>query len=115
MKLYDLIFGVLETEPDTRNSDKQLIWRIWELELKTSPMEALDKNDFMKVSSTESIRRCRQKIQEMHPDLQATAPIVSARRKKASEKGTHVFREQTPAKKLTSDDFNWVNGVAIPK
>lgn len=98
--MYDLILKLLDEEPELRNSDKKLQWRVWE---KTGYIKEgvnfqyLPYQYFMskKIANTETIRRTRQKIQELHPELGAVADVAAARAEKAKSKGTWVFREET--------------------
>ena len=58
----DLVGKVLRDVPDTRDSDRLLILEVWEREgLILNPIQ---REQFMQVSSTETIRRVRQKYQE---------------------------------------------------
>lgn len=95
---YDLVKELLTDYPELRDSDKKLIWEVWERLSLTYWMSITDqvcitKEDFMNAPSTESIRRCRQKIQETHPELRGTEKIQRARKAIADQKGTHVYRE----------------------
>lgn len=93
MKLYDKVKEILESNPETRDSDNKLIWEVWRyLDLTNGDM--IDKWDFMKAPASESITRARRKIQELHPHLRATKVVQEARKEKQEEKGTFIFREQ---------------------
>jgi hypothetical protein len=102
MKIYDLVKKILEDNEQARNSDKLLIWEVYksigivkEVEW-FGNREAIIKENFLsgKLPSFETIRRSRQKIQELHPELQATSSSVRARRKQLeNQKGTHIFRD----------------------
>lgn len=92
MKLYTLIKQLLIDYPELRDSDKKLIWYVW-IENGNAHYEHITKNDFMEAPSTESIRRCRQKIQEQHEELRGTPKVRKAREEKAKEKGTFIYRE----------------------
>lgn len=100
MKTYDLILKLLDQEPELRNSDKRLIWRVWQ---KTGFVKEgvsfsyIPYQYFMskKLPHPETIRRTRQKIQELHPELGAVADVARAREEKAKSKGTWIFREET--------------------
>lgn len=91
MKLYDRVKRLLEQEPKNRDSDKRLIWRVWQLEGR-----AIDRtitwDSFKLATSTESIRRCRQKIQELHPYLRCTEETEKRRKEIEKERGTFIFR-----------------------
>jgi len=96
MKLYDRVKQILEVNKQARNSDKVLIWEVFR-ETGTVITDGaggiLNFNKWMNSISTESIRRCRQKIQELHPELQADNVIQTYRKGIQKQKGTHVFRE----------------------
>ena len=92
MKIYDLIKITLEDYPETRNSDKKLIWKIWDKLGYIDTGYGLYYEDFMRSPSTETIRRCRQKIQELHPEFQATRRVRAERKHIENQKGTHIFR-----------------------
>jgi len=99
-KTYDKIKNILENYPDTRNSDKKLIWKFWEIEgsldFGDAYGEFIKECEFLKATSPESIRRARQKIQQLHPELGPTSDQVRKRRGiKAGTKGTFIFREET--------------------
>lgn len=94
MKLYDLVYKLLNTEPKTRDSDRLLIWRVWTLECKVF-MGMLSLESFLKATTPESITRCRRKIQSRYPHLQSANTIVNKLRKeKQDSKGTFIYREQ---------------------
>ena len=93
MKIYDLIKITLEDYPETRNSDKKLIWRVWCKLGYIDTGYALYEEDFMRSPSTETIRRCRQKIQELNPELQATRRVRAERKHIENQKGTFIFRK----------------------
>ena len=92
MKLYDRVKYILEDFPITRNSDKELIWIIWE-QKGLIVANRIDKKEFMKAPTPESITRARRKVQENHSELQATEPVRKARKLKEETKGTFIFRE----------------------
>jgi hypothetical protein len=104
MKTYDRVLQILNNNEKARNSDKHLIWEFWVEEGRAEKSET-DKFDtyldgyisqlnFMSATSPESIRRCRQKIQETHPELRPTSEVAIQRRKKQASKGTFIYREQ---------------------
>jgi hypothetical protein len=95
MKLYDKIKSLLEQYPVLRDSDKKLIWAIWDKE-GFAVNRVMRFDDFMLATSPESIRRCRQKIQELNPDLEGTVKVRRARKEISDQKGTHIFREKVP-------------------
>lgn len=93
MKLYDKIRSLLRVNTKLRSSDKELIWEILELE-GTVIDGVITKERFMDSMSTETIRRTRQKVQENHPELQATSTVKKFRKEIQRQKGTHVYRER---------------------
>ena len=93
MKNYDKVKTILENYPDTRNSDKKLIWEFWVQEMVVFS-GFLSFENFIKATSPESIRRARQKIQQLYPELGPTSELVRKRRGiKSATKGTFIYRE----------------------
>jgi len=99
MKIYDLVKQLLTDDPELRDNDKRLIWAVWDKERLIEWDEVrgsvISKFHFLYGSSTESIRRCRQKIQEHYPELRGTAKVQEARAEKEGMKGNHVYFETT--------------------
>jgi hypothetical protein len=96
VRLYDFIKNQLEKFPELRDSDKKLTWVIWGslgFLYGVPPYQHLTKEAFMKAPSTETIRRTRQKIQELHKELRSSQTVEEAKIEKEHEKGTFVFRE----------------------
>lgn len=95
MKLYDTIKHLLQINPELRDSDKKLQWNIWAQQgyVKGDVMtyEAFMKNTLI---NPETIRRTRQKVQEKHPELQASKSVQLERNKKRKTKGTWIYREK---------------------
>lgn len=102
MKLYDLVLKLLTDKPELRNSDKLLMWEIWKKQGLINTYDQIKLSDFLyKAHNPESIRRCRQKIQETHTDLGPTKEEVKEiREEKAKAKGTFVFRDIVSGKDL---------------
>lgn len=95
MKTYLLVKKLLETYPETRNSDKELQWRIWEREgaVKNNVMT---KQDYLfHAKHFETIRRTRQKIQEKYTHLRASSDVQAIKDEKAKTKGTWIFNDVT--------------------
>jgi len=92
MKLYDRCSWILENHKETRNSDKILIWDVFN-ETGVILDGQIDYDSWMSAPSTESIRRCRQKIQETHPELRADKKVQEFREKKQENFPSWVFRE----------------------
>lgn len=84
----------MEDYPYTRDSDKQLIWEVW-VKLSLISNDCINYLSFVKAPSTETIRRCRQKIQELHPELRGSKRVREMRKDIADQKGTHIFRSIT--------------------
>jgi len=93
--LKDTIYDILLNQPETRDSDKKLIWEVWnELRLiDDGEYEGvIHIDDFMKAPSPESIRRCRQALQRTdllsgEKLIQPTKEIKEKRVKLAKSKG----------------------------
>ena len=70
-----LVIDLLNQFPHLRDDDNKLIATIWKRELKTKAITALD---FLQLyankslTNAESIRRCRQKVQELMPELRGS-------------------------------------------
>ena len=100
IKTYDLIKELLTDYPELRDSDKKLMWRVWnELGFilrdgREWIPDFINKDDFMKAPSTETIRRCRQKIQELHPELRSSKEVQKMKDKKEASKSTFVYRDE---------------------
>lgn len=75
-KLQDAVHQILIHKPELRDSDSGLITYYWYREATDEGMDlwAMSAVDFLsllkseKFTSPESIRRCRQKVQELHPE-----------------------------------------------
>lgn len=103
MKVFDQVKKILENDEQSRNSDKHLQWQVLRLQGKIreidwfgSTMEVITKDTFLSANtiSLETIRRTRQKCQELYPELQATSQTVRVKRKqKQDTKGTWIYRE----------------------
>ena len=96
MKIYDRIKELLTDYPETRDSDRKLIWTVLDaLELLDShgEEEYITQSAFMEAPSFETIRRCRQKVQELHPELRGSKFVQEKRAEKAEQGGMFVFRE----------------------
>ena len=96
-KTYDLVFDLLTRYPPLRDSDKQLIWNVWGKRgylVIENGTTLIHKESFLVATSPESIRRCRQKIQEKHPELRSSKAVQEEKDKIAAQKGTHIYREE---------------------
>jgi len=92
MKLYDLVLTLLRSDELYRDNDKALIWRVWEMDNRSS-FNSISKYEFMKCTSPESIRRTRQMIQARFPELKPSKQTQEMRDEIKKDKGTFVFRE----------------------
>ena len=97
MKLYDRVKAILEKYPDTRKSDKKLMWAVWwQKQMIQQPTglgimySRIQFMDFMNATNPESITRVRRKIQEEHPELASSAAVQAAKDKKEESKGAFV-------------------------
>ncbi len=102
MKTYNLIKKLLRDYPDTRNSDKELQWKIWEYQGAVINNCITKQNWIYKAKLSETIRRTRQKIQERYPNLRANKDIEKEREEKEATKGTWVFIDDTNVAKFVS-------------
>lgn len=76
-----IVKNLLETEPETRNSDKFLIFCV----LKQFTNLNIDFKEFSKCPSFESLRRTRQKLFEEFPELRADDYISNLRNERKEE------------------------------
>jgi hypothetical protein len=100
MRIYDIVKDILEKSPACRDSDKRLIWNVWNRktlvqinrdDLRQSRILFMD---YMNAPSSESITRARRKIQELHPELQSSEAVRKMKDKKEETKGSFVYREE---------------------
>ena len=82
MRSNKLIEKVLLNFPDTRNSDRQLILKVWEIQ--GLFLSETQKNIFSSLMSSETIRRTRQRFQAKGQYL-ASDEVSNARRYKSYE------------------------------
>ena len=96
MKTYDLVKGILEKSPESRNNDKICIWKALNKLGLMNYGGSLSYESFNKAPAFESITRARRKIQELNPDLCPTRiKVVNLRQQKEKTKGTFIFNEET--------------------
>lgn len=94
MKVYDRVKDILIRSPQTRNDDKPLIWQFWMEQMgKDKSFSLITFKEFMKCTHPETIRRTRQKIQEVHPELGPSESVEAGRAEKESWGGNFVFYE----------------------
>jgi len=99
VSVYDRVLKLLRAEEKYRNSDRKLWLRMAD-DLGLLVWSEKNMEYYIPVSklhlapSWENVRRSRQKVQERHPELQATDPKVrKARSQKQATKGTFIYRE----------------------
>jgi hypothetical protein len=97
--VYDIVLNLLKKDEVYRNSDRKLRWRIWANMGLASQNSAgtwsITYDAEIDAPPTESIRRSRQKVQELYPELRPTDPVVcKARRIKFETKGTFIYHEE---------------------
>jgi hypothetical protein len=95
MRTYNLIRHILRDFPDTRNSDKELQWKIWEKQGAVRDGVLTKQNWIYKAKLAETVRRTRQKIQERHPELKPVKEIEALREEKEASRGTWIFNDET--------------------
>lgn len=96
-KTYDIVKKILTNHPDTRNSDKKLIWAVWTvlgLVQDTSFGELIDIDRFMHAPAEESVTRARRLIQARHPELRASQKVQEYRAAKEKTKSMFVYHEK---------------------
>lgn len=115
MRLQTLVTRILMEKPETRDSDKKLAWEVWE-SLGFVVDGSLHYTKFMDKDcpSHDSITRCRRKIQEETPTLQATEPVRKARSLKAQEKGKSVFVETVSGERKKISGYKFIGDKAVP-
>lgn len=95
MKIYDLVKSLLVKDKKYRNSDRELLWEVWELEGSAfAGVMRRDKFLGKETTTPESITRARRMVQEKHPELGADPEVKKARDAREEDKGTFVFREE---------------------
>ena len=97
MKVYDFVKRLLEKDVKCRNSDKELIWKVWEATAKVRYINGklvLSKEDFLSALTPETITRARRKIVERYPHLKGSEVTELARGLKEKEKGTFIYRDK---------------------
>jgi hypothetical protein len=91
MKIYDEVKLILEKSIKARNSD----WELFEIAYKDRYMGLAGMISWteLKTLNLESYRRARQKVQELHPELQASKEVQEFRNEKENYKGVLPFNE----------------------
>jgi hypothetical protein len=86
LETYEKVKIILSEYPETRNSDKRLLWEFWsyELNLRTiRTIKSINFYDFLDTTPAETITRCRRAIQKSHPELRANKQIQEARKQRS--------------------------------
>lgn len=71
----EVVSKVLTNHPESRDNDRLLILKVWAEEMPELRSKNMTFISFShafiqgKLPDTESVRRCRQKLQELHPEL----------------------------------------------
>lgn len=108
--LKELVYKILLEQPETRDSDKKLIWEVWkqsgnvvldESEMIYTEYERIEKEDFMSAPSPESIRRVRQQLQRSDlltgtKLIQPTPKVKEKRVKLSKENGASYMMGKQP-------------------
>lgn len=102
MKLYDLVKELLMESKPMRNSDKLLMWGIWENQGFVKG-NRLSREDFFKKTcpTPESVTRARRKVQEHYPALQATEEVRIMREQKEKKKGNFIYQDSIEDPQVT--------------
>lgn len=108
MTLKKLIYQTLLNNPETRDSDKKLIWEVWKQKGLISTqyndygvrVETITGNHYWQAPSSESVRRCRQALQRSDRLLgkwliQPTKEVEKHRDELASLKGYNFVEGQS--------------------
>lgn len=98
-KLYELVKKILTDYPATRDSDKHLIWEVWnKLDLLLNDRYdmywSITRDNFLKAPAEESITRARRLIQARHPKLRASQKVQEYRAAKEKTKSLFVYHEK---------------------
>lgn len=89
MTLKTLIYKLLVKYPELRDSDRLLVWKVWELQGIAG--DQISKYDFMsQAEHFENIRRTRQKIQEEYPEVKSSKRVQEIKDEIAEMNGSHI-------------------------
>lgn len=89
LNVYERVTRIMKTEPETRDNDGLLI-ALFDMQLNPAVqympyIQVMEKRQVLGLPSCESIRRARQKAQELHPELKASKAAADARLDKRIE------------------------------
>lgn len=93
MKIYDEVKLILERSVEARNSDWELFERAYRDRF--MGLSGMISWTDLKSLNLESYRRARQKVQELHPELQASQEVQEFRQDREHYKGTLPFHEDS--------------------
>lgn len=107
MKTYDIVKSILLRDPEARNSDKHLMFRVWEYQ----GYDITNYGVWMeKAAHPKSIIESRRNLQRDQEEIIKTGgtippeelliadeEVIKLRSKLDEQKGTHIFREDVPA------------------
>ncbi len=99
MKLYTVVESILRNYPQTRNSDKRLIWFVWNYKEGTQlnyihpALSKITFMSYMQMPSSESITRARRKVVENNPELKSNKVVQALKDVKESKKGMFAYHE----------------------
>ena len=109
MTLKDLVYKILLANPETRDSDKKLIWEVWTqsnlIENINFLYDSITYENFMKAPSPESCRRCRQALQRT--DLLIGAKLIQPSIK-VKEKRVKLSKEKGASYMMGKFEFDEV-------
>ena len=105
--LYDFIRNALGDDPSLRDSDKKLMWRVWQ-EQGLATSSYITYEQFIAAELPENVRRTRQKVQEDHKELASSKSVAFARKRKEKLKGMFVYHNKIPV-------FNYDTNTVIFK
>jgi len=99
MKVYDKVKQLLADFPELRDSDKKLMFAVWKdqgvvTDFGYGELGMTNRNFFSKAIEPETIRRCRQKVQELNEELRGTYYKSGLRKDKEETKGTFIYQEE---------------------
>jgi hypothetical protein len=94
-KLQTIVKQLLIEQPHLRDNDRALVWSVWE-HIGLADHTYILYADFMDKStpSSDSITRCRRKVQEENPELQASDDVKTFRLEREKLKGQDVLHEK---------------------
>lgn len=107
--LKDLVYKILLEKPETRDSDKKLIWEVWKqsflIHSEYGELSIFEK-DFMKAPSPESCRRIRQQLQR--EDLLTGTKLIQPT-PKVKEKRVKLSKERGASYMMGKFEFDEVS------